>query len=64
MIRDSLYDVKFWTEASIVLFTLSICVNYIRFQTNTLGKGMNSLITFSYGLNSITALLPTRIFRH
>ena len=30
---------------------------YIHFQTNTLRKGMNSLIPPSYGLNSITAIL-------
>ena len=37
-------------------FELELC-DYIHFQTNTLGKGMNSLTTLCYGLNSTTTVL-------
>ena len=35
---------------------LQLCY-YVHFQTNTLGKGMNTPDSTSYGLNSITAVL-------
>ena len=31
---------------------------YVHFGTNTLGKGINSLIPTSYGLNSATTVFP------
>ena len=37
-------------------FELQSCY-YVHFQTNTIGKGMNSFIPLSYGFNNITALL-------
>ena len=32
-------------------------VDYVRFQTNTLGKGINSLIPIWYGLNKVITIL-------
>ena len=34
--------------------------NYVHFRTNTFGKGMNSLFTPSYGLNSTTIVFLLR----
>ena len=37
---------------------------HVHFQTNTLRKGMNSVIPTCYGLDSTTSVIPLGFFRH
>ena len=37
---------------------------YVHFRTNTLGEGVNPLITPSYGLNSVTTVFKQEWLRH